>query len=477
MQPATLTPSARHAPPDAGPARRGGPGSGAALVLHARALRHERFAPAAAAVLDGLVLLVGCERASLGLHLRGRMQVVATSTGADTSQRTRFTDALAAAMQEAVDQGAPIVRPLPPGSTPAVGFAHGELERLNGGLALCTVPIVGADRVIGAFLLEQRGGFDAASLKLAKDAALFVGPVLDLKHRVEAPVGGRLLEAVAPRGVRLGDRRMPAWRLGLAAAAVAVLAAALWPVTFRVVAPARVEGVEQRILAAPVDGFIASVAARPGATVRTGEVLAALEDRDLMLQRDRHAAEIGQLDKQYREALTGDDAARIVIARAALEQARAQHALAERELDRATLRAPFDGVVVAGDLASLVGSPVTRGQALMTVSPGLGFKVVAEVEDQDIAALAPGQRARVLFAGLGQAPVDFTVTRIAPAAVMLDQRNVFEVEGRVDAGAAAALRPGLRGVARIDVDRRLQAEVWWLRLGHWLRRTTWQLMG
>jgi multidrug resistance efflux pump len=226
-----------------------------------------------------------------------------------------------------------------------------------------------------------------------------------------------------------------------------------------------------------VDGFIAAVAARPGETVRAGQVLAALDDRDLALQRDRHAAEIGRHDKEYREALAGDDAARIVVARAALEQARAQHALAERELDRTRLRAPFDGVVIAGELASMVGTPVTRGQALFTVSPDLGFKVVAEVDERDVTVLRTGQRARVLFAGLGQAPLPFTVARIAPAAIVLDGRNVFEVEGRVDGGPARALAPGLRGVARIDVDRRLQVRVWALRLAHWWRRVTWQLLG
>jgi biotin carboxyl carrier protein len=453
------------------------PSGGAALVLQARALRHERFAAAAQEVLNGLGLMAGCERVSLGLQLHSGLHVVASSGGAEVSKRQNFTDALAAAMQEAVDQRAGIVYPLPAGSTPMLCFAHGELARANGGLSVLTVPILGAERVIGALLLERQGGFDERALAMAQDAALFVGPVLELKHRVESPVAGRLIEAVAPRGVRLGERHASAWRYAAGAAALALAVAALWPVTFRVVAPARIEGIDQRILAAPVDGFIASVAARPGEPVHAGQLLGSLEDRDLRLQSEKLAAEIGQYDKQYREALAGDDAGLIVMARAKLEQARAQHALAESELERTRLRAPFDGVLIAGDLSSMIGSPVSRGQPLLTVSPTQGFKVVAEVDDQDVTVLRDGQTAQVLFAGLGQAPAAFTVTRIAPVAVTLDQRNVFEVEGRVQAADAGELRPGLRGVARIDVDQRLQAQVWWLRAGHWLRRTLWQLMG
>jgi multidrug efflux pump subunit AcrA (membrane-fusion protein) len=455
------------------PALRGG----AALVLQARALRHERFAEAASAVLHGLGLVTGCERVCLGLQLRAGLEVVATCAGADVDHRLDFTDALGAAMQEAVDQRASIVYPLPPGSTPVLCFAHGELTRANGGLSVLTVPILGADRVLGALLLERQGGFDERAVRMAQDAALFVGPVLELKHRVESPVAGRLIESVAPRGVRLGERAAATWRLAAGGIALALLVAALWPVTFRVVAPARVEGIDQRILAAPVDGFIATVAVRPGEPVQAGQVLGTLDDRDLLLQRDRLAAEIGQYDKQYREALAGDDAGQIVMARAALAQAQAQHTLAESELERTRLRAPFDGVLVAGDLSAMVGSPVTRGQPLLTVSPTQGYKVVAEVDDQDVTVLQAGQRAQVLFAGLGQAPAAFDITRIAPVAVTLDRRNVFEVEGQVPAADAASLRPGLRGVARIDIDERLQVQVWWLRASHWLRRAVWQLMG
>jgi len=462
------------------PARSTAPNGGAALVLQARALRHEAFAPAAAAVLNGLCLIADCERVSLGLQMHNGLQVVATSTGAQLGQRQNFTDLLAAAMQEAVDQSTTLICPLPAGSPPALCFAHGELRRANGGLNVLTVPIVGADRVIGALLLERQRPFSERVLKLAEDAALFVGPVLELKHRVESPFAGRLIEAVAPRGVRLEERHVSRSHLVAGALAAVLLVAALWPVTFRVVAPARIEGIDQRILSAPVDGFIASVAVRPGESVKAGQLLGSMEDRDLTLQRDKLAAEIAQHEKKYREALAGDDAGQIVVARAMVEQFTAQHALAESELERTRLRAPFDGVLIAGDLSSMVGAPVSRGQPLLTVSPTRGFKVVAEVDDQDITVLQTGQTAQVLFAGLGQSPAAFRVDRIAPVAVTLDQRHVFEVEGPVDATAVAdraELRPGLRGVARIDIDQRLQVQVWWLRAGHWLRHTLWQLMG
>ena len=178
-------PSRVDAPARPAPRAGAAPSGGAALVLQARALRHERCAPAAAAVLNGLALMLDCERVCLGLALHGGLEVVATNTGVDHGQRQNFTDALAAAMQEAVDQRATIVYPLPVGSTPVLCFAHGELTRANGGLSLLTVPIVGAGSRLIAILGLQ-------------------GPESRLTEKRRAAVTPALLEAAADVATALG---------------------------------------------------------------------------------------------------------------------------------------------------------------------------------------------------------------------------------------------------------------------------------
>ncbi|MBA2724090.1 MAG: HlyD family efflux transporter periplasmic adaptor subunit [Methylibium sp.] len=454
--------------------------SGAVLALQARALCHERFHASATAVATELALMLGCERVSIGFLHRERARVGVVSNAADIREQQAIVRAIAAAMDEAIDQGAVIVHPLPGGSSPSVSLAHAELTRKNGNASICTVPIIGRGRgrgrMLGAIVFERRDGFDARAVEIAKDAATFVGPVLELKHRLDQPIGARIARAVAPRGEHAGPFQPAAWHVGLALVALSVLVAALWPSTFRVVAPARVEGEGQRIISAPVDGFVRSSALRPGAPVKAGQVLATLEDHELALEREKWNAESEQLDKQYREALTQDDAAQIVIARSKLEQAQVQLALVESQLDRAQLRAPFDGVLVSGDLSQSIGMPVARGQELMTVAPDKSFRIVAEVDEQDIGALREGQRARVMFGALSSHPVQITVTRIAPVAAPLDGRNVFEVDGRIE-GSAEALRPGLRGVARIEIARQSLGWVWWHRTSDWMRRTMWRVLG
>jgi biotin carboxyl carrier protein len=449
------------------------------LALQARLLQHREPEAAAQAVLAELAQQLRCERASLGwLRPAGTVRLATTTAGdARRSQAATLPQHLEAAMDEAVEEGALIVYPPPAGGGLARTLAHAELARINGRLAIATLPVVGSAGVCGALVLERPAPFDSDTMQRARDAALFVAPWLDMHRRLHAKLWQRLrLAAQAPsapaHGPAARDRRRLRWLLLLLP-----LALLAWPVRDEVVAPARVDGAGQQVLAAPADGFIARAEVRPGAVVKAGQLLVTLQDREPALERQRWLAEQAQADKQYREAMSQDEPAPIALARSRLEQAQAQLALAEAALARTRLLAPFDGVVVSGDLQQAAGMPVQRGQVLMTVAPALDLRVVAEVDEQDVARLRSGQPARVLFAAQGQAAVPFRVERISPVATVMGGRNVFEVEGAVTAPAAAGLRPGQRGWVRIEVGEAAAAVLAWNEAGHWLRRWHWRLLG
>lgn len=461
----------------------------ALLLMQSRALSHGDFKAAAVSAVSDLALLLHCERVSLGLCRgsgnRGRVRVEAISGLRDLRAEQAAVQALSQAMEEAVDQRCARVFPALETETAAITSAgstllHASLSQLGGGLSICTVPVVQADRITATLLFERRTPFDAVALQTAQDAATFLGPVLVLAQRAEAPLHQRVQSQISTRS------KWSPWQVGVMAAALCAAVLAIWPTTYRVVAQARAEGAVQRVIAAPADGFVRSVSVRPGEAVRADDVLVQLEDQDLKLEREKWQSELAQLDKQHREAMSKDDAAQIIVAASKLEQARTQLALAQVQLARSSLKAPFDGVLISGDLSQSIGMPVKRGQELMTVATARTFRIVAEVDEQDIGALAVGQTAHVLFATLNE-PVPFTVSRIAPVANAVEGRNVFEVEGRRSDDAAPvsaaseknsnSLRPGLRGVAKIDIANSHLGLVWWHRASTWLRALMWRISG
>lgn len=479
VSPRSHAPPAPGEPPPAARTQQRMARIGTVLALQARALSHARFNAAATAVTTELCAMLECDRVSIGFYRKGRIAIAAISNTGDFRKRQSLVRLIVAAMEEALDQQTTIVHPTPQGSSPKVTLAHARLAEGSVRGAICTVPIADRDRLLGAVLLEGQKGYNADAVRLVQDVALFVGPVLVLKHRVDDSFARRWEDMFAKRGQRLHGAASSPGKFVLLAVLALAIGAAMWPATFRITAPARIEGAIERVVAAPVDGFLREVNVRPGQAVKIGQALAALEDRDLMLERDKWEAEIAQLDKQYREALSKDDPASIVITKAKHDQARTELGLVQQRLARTRLAAPIDGVVIKGDLLQSIGAPVKRGQTLMVVAPANEFRVILEVDEQDISAVRVGQQARVLFAAETTRPFDLQLNRVAPIALARDGRNFFEAEAHVapnESDQVGGLRPGLQGVAKIDVDDRPLIAIWTHRAANWLRRMLWRAL-
>ena len=248
--------------------------------------------------------------------------------------------------------------------------------------------------------------------------------------------------------------------------------AALSEAPLRIGAPAHIEGHTQRVVVAPVDGFIAEADVRAGDAVNAGDLVARLDDRELALELKRWTGELDQLGRQYRSALAAHDRAQATILNARIARTRAQVALLETRLERTALRAPIDGLVIAGDLSQMLGSPVARGDVLFEIAPLTGYRVVLDVDERDIAAVTTGQRGRVALEGLAGDTLPIVVEKITPVSAVRDGRNAFRVEARV-VDPVAILRPGMAGHARLVADDRSRLWLWTHRATNWLRLKIW----
>ena len=443
------------------------------LQLQATLLRHATLADGALALLTELAPMLGCDRVSLGVVSAGELEVLAVSNSAEFKGEQELLRLMAAAMQEAADQGARVVYPAPATGPARIVLAHADLHARSG-QALAGVALVHAGRAVGALLAEWRGAAPpgAAQLALLDSVACAVGPLLALSRRAERSWRARTADALRAGWARATRRDDPLPKLLAAAFALGLAAATAWPVTYRVGAPARIEGAVQRVIAAPIDGFLQKNHVRPGDSVRAGDVLVELADQDLLLEQRKWETALTQHENGYAAALARADRAQFVITQGKAGEARAQLDLVRQQLARTRLVAPIDGVVIKGDLGQALGAPVQRGDALLTLAPAERFRLIVEVDERDIASVKAGQGGQLALASLPAETLAFTVERVTPVATARDGRNAFEVEARLR-DAAPLLRPGLQGIAKIDAGERSIAWIWGHRGVDWLRLALW----
>ena len=239
-------------------------------------------------------------------------------------------------------------------------------------------------------------------------------------------------------------------------------------------AEARIDANVQRAVVANLDSFLNSVEKRAGDIVGQGDVLARLDTEELQLERIRWVGEYDKLVKEYRATLAQRDRSNVRVIEARRDQAQTQIDLIDAQLQRAVLRAPIDGVVVSGDLSQMLGSPIERGQLLFEVAALDDYRLILMVDETDVGWVEEGSRGKLRLRSLPEDVFEFEVTAITPVSEPGEGANRFRIEAN-PIGLPPALRPGMEGVAKIDIDSRPIGWIWTRSFYHWLRMQLWRV--
>ena len=242
--------------------------------------------------------------------------------------------------------------------------------------------------------------------------------------------------------------------------------------TYTLGAKSVLEGAVRRVLVVPFDGYVETASQRAGDVVKAGTVLVTLDQRDLQLEYLRWASQADQYTNQYQEALAKSDRVQLNVTLTQMQQAQAQMALLAEQLARAAITAPFDGIVVSGDLSQSLGSAVKRGQTLFEIAPLNAYRVILEVDETDIANVRDGQKGELMLTSLPGEVFPLVIGHVTPVTTSREGRSYFRVEASVGK-VSERLRPGMEGISKIEVGERLLIWQWTHKMLDWLRLAIW----
>lgn len=246
------------------------------------------------------------------------------------------------------------------------------------------------DRVRGILLFEgvkKPEKLDSTILQmrdLAISAGRNLGAALYWQRQPAARMARRWINA---RNKIVNTPRREKWtRFGLPVLVIAVIMAL--PISFNVKGAARVLPRERTSLAAYAATRLLSVDVREGQAVRKGDVLARFETTDVELQIRAAQQEVERGLVEVDAARGDKDEIRMQVARLATARARTALEKLQRDLERMTIRAPFDGIVLgAQNLSARIGQVPRPGEGVLEVIDPTSWKVQIDVREQDLRIL------------------------------------------------------------------------------------------
>lgn len=444
------------------------------LEAIAIALRHERFQQALFDLSNELRRRFNGTRAAIGLMRHGEVKLAALSEAATFEKSSPLVHAYAAAMNEACDLAQTVEAAAPEHDAPDSFRAHTALLQRTGAGRLFTLPITQQARCVAVLTIEREAPapFGEDERKWLETFGALLAPVI--VQRVDAERGSwqRLRDEARRFLAAVMGPRYLLWKAGTLAVTLLLALLVLLPVPYRVSAKTVTEGEIQRVAAAPFEGFLSASFVRAGDTVAKGQPLAQLDDHELRVERAKWASERDQYDNKLREAMAGHDLTAMQVVGAQLREAQAQLDLLDDKLSRVKVLAPYDGVVVTGDLSQQIGTPVEAGKKLFEIAPLHSYRIILQVDEREIGQVREGQSGQLVITGLAGEPMPFTVAKIMPVATAQDGRNFYRVEARLQQDSPLLL-PGMEGVGKIGAGQRKLGWVLLHGLFDWLRLNLW----
>jgi len=229
--------------------------------------------------------------------------------------------------------------------------------------------------------------------------------------------------------------------------------------------PSVVNPAKDSLLSFEVGGQLLEIDLEEGQRVAAGDVLAELDPRSLTLQVEQSQAALDQAQATYDNALADVNRKRPLLANgfvteadfetsestmrsslAQVEQAQKQLDIAEENLSKSKLVAPFDGLIARVEAESFAN--ISPGQTILELFSEGAFELAVSVPATVINALSLDQQVRARFSDFTNQQYPGRITEIGSRAA---QVSAFPVVVSLD-DAPQGLKAGMAAEVEIDVS-------------------------
>ena len=262
-------------------------------------------------------------------------------------------------------------------------------------------------------------------------------------------------------------------RMAIAGSLIVTTLLMFLPITYRVRCNCVAEAVSRRFAVAPFDGQIIMGHKEVGDIVETGDLLAEMDGRTIRWELSGVEAEREQSLLTRESELFQRNIPKAILAELEYDRLVAQQSVLKYQKDNLHITSPVDGVVLSGSLERAEAASVETGQVLFEIGPTRPLKVEIAIPDDEVSQIKVGHPVKIWIDGQESEPITGEIDQIHPRSETRNADNVFIAEIEFP-NEDERLRPGMKGSARIDGEKRALGWCLFHKPVNWLRsRLTW----
>jgi len=435
---------------------------------------HIKFKPTSMSFCNALAATFKSQRVAFGIIKNKSIKAVAVNHTEEFNNKMQLMQDIELAMEECYDQNREIIHPAI-NEIDFISRFHKDLAQRHQSEQIISMPIRYTGHPVAVITLERdtNNPFKLDEIETIRLACELCGPKIYESHLKDLWFFQRwLLPKNTLKQALLGPQ-YTARKIGAIACLTVILFLFFGKGTYRVESPFALEATLQQVISAPFDGFLKEVHVEVSDKVKKEtSLLATFDTAELVINLSAHKAELARHIAEYKNAARQNLTTQKIIAQTGIDEENAEIELLEFMIAQANIKSKIDGIIIIGDLKQQIGAPVKRGDTIFMVTPIESLRAELLVpEDQilDIALKQTGQLATVSYPSI---KIPFIVERITPVAEIANQQNIFKVRVRIDT-TYPWMRPGMEGVAKVDIDKRRYIWIWTRKLTNWLRMQFW----
>ncbi|MEZ6032275.1 MAG: efflux RND transporter periplasmic adaptor subunit [Planctomycetaceae bacterium] len=353
---------------------------------------------------------------------------------------------------------------------------HRHWHESSGGVPVASIPLMQADQCIAVLSIRRPAdkAFELAHLQKVASVVSTYAPALRLLEHANRSVLRHAVDSLSRAANRFlsgGSLRRPV----ILALSAALLGWFFLRDTDHVISvPCEIVPARELQLAAPFNGCIAESCVQPGEKVHANQLLLRMDTRSLHMEYEaaRTQLEIAQLELARNAA--ADKLAETALADAQIRVAENTMATIRFNLDRAEIKAPADGYILAGELNHRVGEAVPMGEPLLRFAASDEWLVELHVPEHSATHLSKDMQGAFAVDARPDETCDFSLEHLEISAGVVNGQNVFVAKGRIDGTVSPWMRSGMQGTAKVIAGRQPAWWVWFHRAVDAVRLQVWK---